>query len=549
MDFRRHRTRTLCAPLVLAMLMAAGVLAQESPMPAPLPPGAADTAAPATRRLPPIGAIVDPQVTAAGFAQPAGGPSLNAPTDDLGELRARLDATERQLAKMQAESKSAADQLVELLSKSKPGDELPLIRLSGFFQLDDGFFSQGPDSRSVLGDIKDGVGFRRVRLQALGAVSKSTRYSIEVDFIAVGRPSFMDVWGEQGNIPFFGSIRIGHFRQPTTMDALTSVRHLEFFERSLPFWAMDPFRRTGIMAYRVADDEMATLAYSAFATGFTFFNGAELGYGTLGDTRFATEIGDSGGIAFAIRGTRLLYYDQEGEDLYLMHIGGGYNYGGIGGQGDTGPFAKTYDSKAIPEYFLGDLAGGGLTAAGTPAILDTGRIVSNDFHYSHVEWAGNFGPAHFQSEFMATVLNQRGGPPIFYYGAYMQGGIFLTGENAGYNRQTGVLDYNCKPFYEFYGTGTHGQICGWGAWELAFRWSYLNLAATNIDPNNQLSNSPGPPPAPNPGSANETTVAINWWWNQYTRVQFNWIHSMPDYNSSAGYAPFDIFASRFQVEF
>jgi hypothetical protein len=31
-------------------------------------------------------------------------------------------------------------------------------------------------------------------------------------------------------------------------------------------------------------------------------------------------------------------------------------------------------------------------------------------------------------------------------------------------------------------------------------------------------------------------------------MQFNWIHSMPVYNTG-GFAPFDIFATRFQIEF
>lgn len=189
-----------------------------------------------------------------------------------------------------------------------------------------------------------------------------------------------------------------------------------------------------------------------------------------------------------------------------------------------------------------------MTAAGTPFVVDSGRIVSDSFHFAHVELAGNYGPAHFQTEFLGTSLNQLNGPPIFYYGAYMQGGFFLTGEAAGYNKQTGVMDYNVKPYSDFFGTGKRGSMCGWGAWELAFRWSYLNVAATNIEPGNLLPGIPGPPPVPNSGQVNESTVALNWWWNQYTRVQFNWIHSMPDYNL-AGYAPFDIFGSRFQIEF
>ncbi len=426
-------------------------------------------------------------------------------------------------------------------------EKLPLIRLSGFFQLDDSMVTQSANNRAIFGDVNNGVGFRRVRLQALGNVSEFTRYSIEVDFIAVGRPSLMDVWGEQTNLPFFGAIRIGHFRQPTTMDALTSVRHLEFFERSAPFWSFDPFRRTGIMAYRVADDELTTLAYSMYATGFTFFNGTGVSYGTLGDTRFATQFGDSGGVSFAIRGTHLLYYDEPAEGAYLLHIGGGYNYSAVGGEGTTGSFAKTYEARTLPAYFLGDAAGGGLTAAGTPVVLDSGRIVSHSFNFYHTELAGNYGPAHFQTEFMATTLNQFNGPQLFYYGAYLQAGYFLTGEHVGYNKQTGVMDYNVKPFSEFFGLGNRG-MCGWGAWEVAGRWSYTNLNNAQLNPANQLSSAAGPPPSPNPGQLNNATLALNWWWNQYTRVEFNWIHSMID-NTNGGPSTMNTFASRFQIEF
>ena len=47
---------------------------------------------------------------------------------------------------------------------------------------------------------------------------------------------------------------------------------------------------------------------------------------------------------------------------------------------------------------------------------------------------------------------------------------------------------------------------------------------------------------------NETTLALNWWWNRFTRVQFNWIRSMPNY-PGLGVAPFDIYGGRFQIEF
>ena len=130
----------------------------------------------------------------------------------------------------------------------------------------------------------------------------------------------------------------------------------------------------------------------------------------------------------------------------------------------------------------------------------------------------------------------------------MQCGYFLTGEHADYLKQAGVFDYNVNPFTSFFGTGRKGRVRGWGAWEVAFRWSYLDLTCRDLNPANELSNLPGPPPSPQFGVLNESTLALNWWWNRAMRVQLNWIHSMPNY-VGVGAVPFDIVGTRFQAEF
>lgn len=526
-----------------------------------------------------------------GFVQPAGSWVQPAPPEpappvagtagptwqDFNELATRLQATEARLQAMSSYT-SASSVMVEeaqnpyapspssilanetqtpegypailsrlsTLEKSYATDKakLPLVRMSGFAQLDYGAFGQNAGSLANLGDIQDGVGFRRTRLQAVGNLSEFTKYSLEMDFAVAGRPSFMDVWGEQSNLPFFGNLRIGQFRQPTTMDGWTNIKHMEFMERSLPFQAMDPFRRVGIMSwFNAGEDDRTLIAASVYASGFTL---AGPTFGEIGDTRFATQIGDNGGVSAAIRGTHLLYWDPYAGDRYLLHIGGGYNYSQIGGSGTTGTFAKAYEARAIPEFFVGDPGGAGLTANGTPFVVDTGRFLANDFHFFHTELAGNYGPAHFQTEYMATLIDQMAGPQIFYHGAYVQCGYFLTGENCGYNKQMGSMDYNVKPFREFFGLGRDQWFCGWGAWEVAARYSYVNLSAT------PTAIVPVPvatvPPYPNPGTVNDVTLALNWWWNQYTRVQFNYINVNQNLNAPTGGIT-NIYAARFQFEF
>lgn len=459
------------------------------------------------------------------------GPVLD--PNQVGNIDLRLEETRKRLDSVESRA-----------------EQLPLIRLSGFFQLDDGLFSQNAFSKDRIGDAYDGVSFRRTRLQAIGKLTEFTNYSIEMDFAQAGRPSFMDVWGEQTEVPFFSNIRIGQFRQPGTMDSWTSIRHLEFLERSASFNATDPFRRVGIMAYAMSEDERTQWAYSVYATGLTFASAPGVtAYSTIGDNRNGAQIGDNGGVSFSSRASHLLYYDELSEGRYLLHVGGGYGYSSIGGEGKTGPFAKTYRSAIFPEFFVGDPTGVGLTGSGTPLVLDTGRYLANSFNLWHLEFAGNAGPAHFQSEVMFETVNQLNGPVVFQPAAYAQCGYMLTGESIGYLKQAGVLDYNVVPFTPFFGTGRRGQMVGWGAWELAARWSWVDLSGRNIRPSNIL---PGPPdalpPSPNAGVLNETTVGVNWWWNRFTRVQFNWIHSMPNY-IGYGFAPFDVYGTRFQIEF
>jgi phosphate-selective porin OprO/OprP len=104
-----------------------------------------------------------------------------------------------------------------------------------------------------------------------------------------------------------------------------------------------------------------------------------------------------------------------------------------------------------------------------------------------------------------------------------------------------------KPYKQFLGMGRNAGFCGGGAWEIAARWSYLDLSAKNVKAANYIA-SASTPPSPNPGVLNESTVALNWWWNEYTRIEFDWIHCMLD-NNLHGFSSMDIAATRVQVEF
>lgn len=448
---------------------------------------------------------------AAGPAAPSDSPE-SAETDGAG-IEQRVDALEQ----------AAAD------AKQK----LPMVKLTGFFHLDAGNFDQDATNMASLGDIENGVGFRRARLAAVGNVSDFTAYSIEMDFGTAGRPSFQDVWGEQQQIPFFGNVRIGQFRQPLTMDAWTPIRQLWFLERSLPFQAFDPFRRVGIMAYDKSEDEMWSWAYSVDRTG-GFLDAP------LGDSRFGTDIGDNGGASFNGRLTHLLYYDEGSEGRHLMHVGGFFDFARITGSNAVAPY---YQARAIPEFFVGDPAGGGFTAVGAPFFVDTGRLPADQFYFAGLQLGGQYGSSHFQAEYMGTQVDQIGNPTVFYDGAYAQYGYFLTGEHRSYNRLYGAFD-RVTPYTDFFSLGRHRGFCGWGAWETTARWSYVDLRDPAAAPIGSIA---GPPQSPNPGRQDDVTLGLNWYWNAYAKLQFNWIHAFLD--NAAGDSDCDIYCGRFQVEF
>jgi len=493
--------------------------------------------------------------------------NLGPPTDAAAQPSWRLSSilTAFQSGETQ---KNAEDRIASVESSLRPNNPYPLVRLSGFAQEDTGFYSQDDASRSQLGSVQNGSGFRRARLQALGKVTEFTNFSIEMEFANAGRPSFFDVWGEQMNLPT-GTVRIGQYRQPITMDSWTSVRHLEFMERSAPFQAFDPFRRVGIMNWWNSENNRTLIAFSIYAAGNSYWNSINNGAtnttqtAILGtDNRFGTTLGN--GAALALRATHLLWYDDPSDGRYLMHVGGGYNASQIGGNpDDTG--GGTYRAASIPEAFTGDPAGSFNTLAGTPQVLDTGRFKAHGYQLLHAEWAANYGSFHFQTEWMGTAVAQDNGPTVFYDGAYAQCGYFLTGESAGYAKNMGALDYNCQPFSQFFGLGSRKGICGWGAWEVAARWSYLDLQTNRILASNYVGTTGGGVPTgspgaagpgvaiPNPGILNESTVGLNWYWNQFSKVQINWVHNMlSSQYVSVGvrhYSVMDIALIRYQVEF
>ena len=421
------------------------------------------------------------------------------------DIAARLNALQSQIDSLKSNagpSAGLAPGRARTTDIVRPEDAIktpsfPVIKLTGVFQADAGWFAQDTANINEFGNIQDLAGFRRARLAAVGDVAENVSYIIEMDFAFPGRPNFMDVWLDVHDIPVLGNVRVGQWRQPFGMDVLTSVRELTFLERSLPF-AFTPFRQVGAGFHDNNHEKTVTWAASVYR---------------FPTDNFADAFGDKG-YGMAGRVTALPIEQDDGR--FLVHVGGDYSL--------NRPSTTVVRYRNSPE-FGGPFGGPTGAAPSVPFFVDTAAIPASMSNLFNAEAAVVCGSAYAQSELTYAVVSQQGGPTLTFPGMYVQAGYFLTGEVRQYNKTNAVLG-RVTPNCAF------GKDRGCGAWELASRWSYLNLNDANI----------------NGGQLNDYTLGLNWYLNTYTKFQFNYIHAFLK-DAVVGRSDADIVALRAQLDF
>ena len=117
-----------------------------------------------------------------------------------------------------------------------------------------------------------GTEFRRVRIFNSGKLYGNVKYKLQLDF-AGGEIAFKDVWMELDELPFSGKLRVGHFKEPLRLEALTSSKYITFLERSLPI-SLSPERNTGAMYHTTFGDKIS-LQSGIFREGDSFGNDKE----------------------------------------------------------------------------------------------------------------------------------------------------------------------------------------------------------------------------------------------------------------------------------
>lgn len=406
-------------------------------------------------------------------------------------------------ASYQAQTSSEGIQIDELIPSigqmiEQPEKTYPEIALTGFFQADAGWFSQDAANVAAFGDIQDFADFRRARLAAKGKVAEDVAYMVEFDFAFPGRPTFMDVYGEFQDVVGWGNIRIGQWRQPMSMDALTSVKELAFLERNSSFAAFLPFRQIGIGAFDTYALEQGTWALSVYK-----FPTSQVG----------TAVGD-GGYGLSYRNTFAPLMDLDCDRV--IHTGFGYSYNRSAN--------NSLRFRSTPE--IGVTAGDvNFNPVIVPFFVDTNNFGAEGFSLFNAELAAGLGPLVCQAEVYYVVAQTLAGTDATFAGAYAQAAYVLTGEHRKYNPKQGVFGRFVPESKD-----ANGKLCP--AWEVATRWSYLNL---NDD-------------AVQGGQLNDLTFGLTCRWNKFTMMQFNYIHAFQQ-QAAFGKNNADILAMRFQIDF
>jgi phosphate-selective porin OprO/OprP len=435
---------------------------------------------------------------------------------------AAVDAMQTQINAMQAQVAYMKRQLELMTERNPPSAKTPKVTISGAnkfaLESNDGAYSVALTGR-FHADVADYVGFdaksksagpqalnsgfnlRRARIGVTGKAAGDFTYQLVYDFggtsdaLAAGNG---DLQAAQVGYTGIKNVIIegGYSDTFFTLEEAMSSNDILFMERATP----------GVAATGVnAGDFRAN--FGARYTGDRLWIGAYL----LGPASGNTHSPNSQSIgAFQ----RIAYQFLDTPD-YTLHLGVGIDE--ILKAPNAGPLtANSVTLSDRPELRVDGTTF--LTTGGLGSIAANGlsRSVSGGYILD-VEAAGTYGPFFAQGEYLHYSIDRYNLATAEFDGGYGEVSYSITGETRKYSKGSGAYG-GITPAHAF--SPKDGY---WGAWEVAARYSYLDLTSNFV---------PGVSTAaqPNPGFVNggkqeNFTVGLNWYPNSYMRFMLNYVHS------------------------
>ena len=378
-------------------------------------------------------------------------------------------------------------------TNSTPVFHLEELRMSGKvgakLALDAAAFVTG----SQFDDYDGGAELRRARIYAKGdcLLVLPVSYQLEIGYIPdefyieESYLSFKD-------IPLIGELRGGQYQAPMGLDVITGSRDIMFMEPAAPLQALVPGVNAGIQMGRPLLDRRATWRLGFFGDGV----GQDYGDATKD---FGRAI---------VRFTGLPFYHastEEPESTRLLHVGLSANvlYSGN----------NSVRYQARPESHL------------APYAVDTGEIQASEALVTGVEVAWVNGPFSIQGEFLHAWVREQDGETPGFGGTYVSASWLLTGESRPYDKAEGMFG-RVIPKRNF--DWGHG---GWGAWELAARYSFLDLDSGDV----------------HGGRLSMLMVGVNWYLHSHVRWRFDYGLGRVSERSPEG--NLNVFETRVEIDF
>jgi len=415
--------------------------------------------------------------------------------------------------------------------------------------------------------LGDSFEVRRARIGIVGTINKDISYEVVGNAVG-GTTNFVDTaWGNYG-FNKNAQVRVGRFKQPFSLEELTSSNNIDFMERSYGN-QMVPGKRLGVMMHGAP---MTGLTYgvSVYQDGFNELTNQN-GIGTKQAARFTLNLAEMNDIKDTV-----------------LHIGSGYT----GGESSVLPtnssnvqeavsstsratiVALRSENRGMTNVYRAQIGGDKLLAS------DYGQTANNAININQkmrgIELAGASGPFKFQMETMNSKFNASGvtqnlaatasnypvAMAVQVKTQYIELMYNITGESWADAYKGGVFG-GIKPKTNFmtdYG-GVVGN--GTGAWQIGYRTSkYVSDLANPVTSTNcttttvcetaitgtgSLTGSTGDPfsRVQNSESATTNTYALNWILNPNARIMFNYAETkfahkvtLLDVNKQTNNSPF-----------
>ncbi len=349
-------------------------------------------------------------------------------------------------------------------------------------------------------DFSNGAYFRRARFGFEGTVARDFTYRVLAELGGSGTEGptrINDFWiGYTGFAPF--TIQVGAFSPPANMDDGIGVESSLFIERASP---SELSRTLGGADGRIG--------IGVRGSGARWMSALTLTTRTVNDA----EVFDSQLAAVGRFGA-------------LLATSADYNvHAGLSGTWVSQP-PEQGSTAAAGQRHVVRLRDRPEIRVDSTRLIDTGSIDADSAFVYGLEVGANWKNWYLQAESFRYGIERTSAtaalPDPNFEGFYVQGSWILTGETRRYEVASGAFQ-SPRPFVPFSSAG------GFGAWELALRYSHLDL-----DFHSGLAGTAATADAIRGGTQDILTFGVNWYINSNVKLMLNWLHVDVDRLNPAG---------------